>query len=109
MAYISSPFEYEDVQVPNSTYVPIIQPGDPESHIYDSTTLYKHTKRRKLNPPGENMWLRPDGTILSEIDVIIKLQRRVLSRIWHPDSPLVQKLKKGAFSSPRKGDPVAEH
>ena len=109
MVYISSPFDYEDVQVPNSTYVPIIQPSDPESLMYDNTSLYKHKKRRKLNPPGENLWLRPDGTILSEMDVIIKLQRRVLHRLWHPDSPLTQRLlKKYEVFRPSSGDPPTE-
>ena len=103
MVYFSSPFDLKDVQPPKSTYVPVF------CHTEDDfTSEYKHKKRQKLNPPGENLWLRPDGTILSEMDTIIKLQRRVLHRLWHPDSPLVEKLKNRAFSSPSDGDPPIE-
>ena len=103
MVYFSSPFDLKDVQPPKSTYVPVF------CHTEDDfTSEYKHKKRLKLNPPGENLWLRPDGTILSEMDVIIKLQRRVIHRLWHPDSPLVEKLKNRAFSSPSSGDPPTE-
>lgn len=88
--YISSPFDYDDVQVYNNIYLPIIQ----SSNSIVAHDLYKHKKRRKLNPPGENMWTRPGGSILSEMDVIIKLQRRVKERLWAPDSPLTQRLLK---------------
>jgi hypothetical protein len=80
-----------------------------EIESYDYSCLYKHKKRCKLNPPGENLWLRPDGSILSEIDVIIKLQRRVKERLWRPDGPLAKRLlKKYEVYQPSNGsrDPV---
>jgi hypothetical protein len=75
-----------DVNPLSDAYVTIIQKDDTTS------SGYKHKKRRKLNPPGENMWLRPDGSILSEMDIIIKLQRRVRERLWKPDGVLAQRL-----------------
>lgn len=75
-----------DVNPVSHIYVPIIQPD------HSTNSVYKHKKRRKLNPIGENIWLRPDGSILFEMDVIIKLQLRVRERLWAPDGVLAKRL-----------------
>jgi hypothetical protein len=39
-------------------------------------------KYRKLNPLGEDMYLRPDGTIEKDIDKIIFIQRWWVDRLY---------------------------
>jgi len=50
-------------------------------------------KYRKLNPLGEDMYLRPDGTIEKDIDKIIWFQRWWLNRLYrYPDGIFFKKM-----------------
>jgi len=50
-------------------------------------------KFRKLNPLGEDMYLRPDGTIEKDIDKIIWFQRWWLNRLYrYPDGIFFKKI-----------------
>jgi len=50
-------------------------------------------KFRKLNPLGEDMYLRPDGTIEKDIDKIIWFQRWWLNRLYrYPDGIFFKKM-----------------
>lgn len=42
------------------------------------------TKKRRLNPTGENIYILPDGTIKKEIDAIISAQRIWRERAYEP-------------------------
>ena len=50
-------------------------------------------KFRKLNPLGEDMYLRPDGTIEKDVDKIIFIQRWWLNRLYrYPDGIFFKKI-----------------
>lgn len=50
-------------------------------------------KYRKLNPLGEDMYLRPDGTVEKDIDKIIWFQRWWLNRLYrYPDGIFYKKI-----------------
>jgi hypothetical protein len=50
-------------------------------------------KFRKVNPLGEDMYLRPDGTIEKDIDKIIWFQRWWLNRLYrYPDGIFYKKI-----------------
>jgi len=50
-------------------------------------------KYRKLNSLGEDMYLRPDGTIEKDIDKIIWFQRWWLNRLYrYPDGIFFKKI-----------------
>jgi hypothetical protein len=50
-------------------------------------------KFRKGNPLGEDMYLRPDGTIEKDIDKIIWFQRWWLNRLYrYPDGIFYKKI-----------------
>lgn len=76
-----SDFKPEEVNPSSDKYVSIIK----EDHTHSSH--YRHAKRRKLNPPGENAWLRPSGKVVNQEDAIIKVQRKFKGWYWHPDGP----------------------
>jgi hypothetical protein len=42
------------------------------------------TKKRRLNPLGENVYILPDGTIKREVDAIISAQRIWRERAYEP-------------------------
>ena len=50
-------------------------------------------KYRRVNPLGEDMYLRPDGTIEKDIDKIIWFQRWWLNRLYrYPDGIFFKKM-----------------
>jgi hypothetical protein len=57
---------------------------------FDENDRYKF---RRVNPLGEDMYLRPDGTIEKDIDKIIWFQRWWLNRLYrYPDGIFFKKM-----------------
>ena len=59
------------------------------------TSEFEHDRHkfRKVNPLGEDMYLRPDGTIEKDIDKIIWFQRWWLNRLYrYPDGIFYKKM-----------------
>jgi hypothetical protein len=54
------------------------------SITHDRDRIIPDAKRRKLNPPGENVYLTRSGKIIAEIDVIRRLQFNFLERYLAP-------------------------
>ena len=57
------------------------------SITHDHEQIIPDAKRRKLNPPGENVYLTKSGRVIAEIDVIRRLQFRFLERYLAPTEP----------------------
>jgi hypothetical protein len=55
------------------------------------TELGKIAKKPRLNPLGENAYLRADGTIERDETKIIAVQRRWKHEYYKPDGPAFQK------------------
>jgi len=62
--------------------------------------LGKAVKYRKLNPVGEDMYLLPDGTIVSDEFKIVKAQRIFKHNYWMPDGPGAKKVLEKYESCP---------
>lgn len=61
--------------------------------IFASDLENDRYKYRKLNPLGEDMYLRPDGTVEKDIDKIIWFQRWWLNRLYrYPDGIFYKKI-----------------
>ena len=58
--------------------------GSPKSDpfIYDWMKVHK---KQRVNPSGDNIYLRKDGSLLCEIDIIKRIQRNFLERYHAPD------------------------
>jgi hypothetical protein len=66
----------------------------------DDYILGKVIKRRRLNPVGEDMYLRPDGTIVSDESKITKAQRIFKHNYWKADGPGAKKVLEKYRSCP---------
>ena len=66
----------------------------------DDYILGKVIKYRKLNPVGEDMYLLPDGTIVSDEFKIVKAQRIFKHNYWRPDGPGAKKVLEKYRSCP---------
>jgi len=70
----------------------------------------KVAKKQRLNPPGDDVYMRQDGTLYYEIDAIRQLQRAFLHRYYKPEGKggleavsrlkSVQKIGKGDETRP---------
>lgn len=61
--------------------------------VFHSSLENDRYKFRRLNPPGEDMYLRPDGTIKKDVDKIILFQRWWLDRLYRcPDGIFYKKI-----------------
>lgn len=61
--------------------------------IFHSDFTNDRYKFRRLNPLGEDMYLRPDGTIEKDIDKIIFAQRWWCDRLYrYPDGIFFKKI-----------------
>jgi hypothetical protein len=52
----------------------------------------KILKRRRFNPPGDNIYLRKDHTLLAEVDVIKAVQRNFREKHYRPGGVGCQKI-----------------
>jgi hypothetical protein len=52
----------------------------------------KILKRRRFNPPGDNIYLRKDHTLLAEMDVIKTVQRNFREKYYRPGGVGCQKI-----------------
>lgn len=59
--------------------------ADPD-YLGDHLASEHAVKRKRLNPPGDNMYLKGEQ-IISEIEVIKNLQRRFKEHYYSPDGP----------------------
>jgi hypothetical protein len=53
--------------------------------------LGKITKKRRANPTGQDVYLRPDGTVERDEDKIIAAQRIFKHEYYKPGGPAFQK------------------
>lgn len=64
--------------------------------------LGKVLKYQRANPVGEDMYLRPDGTIESDEDKIIRAQQIFKHNYYRPDGPGARKaLEKYVSRTPQ--------
>jgi len=49
-------------------------------------------KRQKFNPVGEDIYLRPDGSVVRDEDKIIKIQRIFIDNYYKPDGNGAKKI-----------------
>jgi hypothetical protein len=64
-----------------------------ELDIFHSDFENDRYKFRRLNPLGEDVYLRPDGTVEKDIDKIIFVQRWWCDRLYrHPDGIFFKKI-----------------
>lgn len=77
----------------------IDQDGMPRTYetlVREDPTL---CKRRKLNPKYENAYLEKDGTIKSDLDSVVAVQRIWLDRAYTPNSGVMYNKIKSRFTS----------
>jgi hypothetical protein len=60
---------------------------NPPFYSEKDAELGKVVKKRKVNPIGENVFLRPDGSIEREEDKIIAAQRIFKHEYYRPGGP----------------------
>jgi len=58
---------------------------------FDSRTC-RPMKRQKFNPVGEDIYLRPDGSVVRDEDKIIKIQRIFIDNYYKPDGNGAKKI-----------------
>lgn len=77
----------------------IDQDGMPRTYetlVADDPTL---CKRRKINPKYENAYLEKDGTIKTDLDSVVAVQRIWLDRAYTPNSGVMYNKIKSRFTS----------
>jgi hypothetical protein len=77
----------------------IDQDGMPRTYetlVADDQTL---CKRRRLNPKYENAYLEKDGTIKSDLDSVVAVQRIWLDKAYTPNSGVMYNKIKSRFTS----------
>ena len=62
--------------------------------------LGKAVKYRKVNPTGEDMYLLPDGTIVSDESKIVRAQRIFKHNYYKPGGPWSRKFLEKYRSCP---------
>lgn len=67
-----------------------------ETLVADDPTL---CKRRKLNPKYENAYLEKDGTIKTDLDSVVAVQRIWLDRAYTPNRGVMYNKIKSRFTS----------
>jgi hypothetical protein len=67
-----------------------IRYGTPDSCPFVNDWMHIRKKQR-VNPDGDNIYLRKDDSLLSEIDLIKHIQRNFLERYHAPDGKGYQK------------------
>jgi len=79
--------------------------------VDDDTVMGKVLKYYKPNPLGQDMYLKPDGTIESDEEKIRKVQRIFKHNYWCPDGPGTRRVMKKYASCPGQvleGDEVPQ-
>ena len=72
----------------------------------NDTDMGKVLKYYKPNPLGQDMYLKPDGTIESDEDKIRKVQRIFKHNYWCPDGPGTRRVMKKYVSWQGQGPEV---
>ena len=54
--------------------------------------VYQPCKRQRYNPIGEDIYILPDGSLASDEDKIIKIQRIFKNNYYKPDGKGAQKI-----------------
>ena len=62
--------------------------------------LGKVVKYRRINPVGEDMYLLPDGSIISDESKIVRAQRIFKHNYWKVDGPGAKKVLEKYKSCP---------